>query len=41
MTTKMKAERKPPMTSVAAKLKALPKADVDALVEYLSSLKVK
>jgi mono/diheme cytochrome c family protein len=41
MTAKAKAERKPPMTSVAAKMKALPKDDVDALVEYLSSLKGK
>jgi mono/diheme cytochrome c family protein len=40
-TAKAKAERKPPMTSVAAKLKALPKEDVDALVAYLSSLKGK
>jgi hypothetical protein len=29
------------MTTVAAKLKALPKDDVDALVAYLSSLKGK
>jgi mono/diheme cytochrome c family protein len=41
MTAKSKAERKPPMTTVAAKLKALPKDDVDALVAYLSSLKGK
>jgi mono/diheme cytochrome c family protein len=41
MTAKAKAERKPPMTTVAAKLKALPKEDVDALVAYLSSLKGK
>ena len=41
MTTKVKAERKPAMTSVAAKLKALSKEDVDALVAYLSSLKGK
>jgi len=40
-TAKAKAMRKPPMTSVAAKLKALPKDDVDALVAYLSSLKGK
>jgi mono/diheme cytochrome c family protein len=40
-TAKAKADRKPPMTSVAAKLKALPKDDVDALVAYLSSLKGK
>ena len=39
MTAKAKAERKPPMTMVAAKLKALSKDDVDALVAYLSSLK--
>lgn len=41
MTAKTKAPRKPAMTSVAAKLKALPKDDVDALVAYLSSLKGK
>jgi mono/diheme cytochrome c family protein len=40
-TAKAKAARKPPMTSVAAKLKALPKDDVDALVAYLGSLKGK
>jgi mono/diheme cytochrome c family protein len=40
-TAKAKAERKPPMTSVAAKMKALSKDDVDALVAYLSSLKGK
>jgi mono/diheme cytochrome c family protein len=40
-TTKFKADRKPPMTSVAAKMKALSKDDVDALVAYLSSLKGK
>ena len=40
-TAKAKAQRKPAMTSVAAKLKALPKDDVDALVGYLSSLKGK
>jgi mono/diheme cytochrome c family protein len=41
MTAKSKSERKPAMTMIAAKLKALPKADVDALVAYLSSLKGK
>jgi mono/diheme cytochrome c family protein len=41
MTAKTKAERKPAMTMVAAKLKALSKDDVDALVAYLSSLKGK
>ena len=40
-TAKAKATRKPPMTSVAAKMKALSKDDVDALVAYLSSLKGK
>jgi mono/diheme cytochrome c family protein len=40
-TAKAKAERKPPMTSAAAKLKALSKDDVDALVAYMSSLKGK
>jgi mono/diheme cytochrome c family protein len=35
MTTKTKAERKPPMRSYSS----LPKEDVDALVAYLSSLK--
>jgi len=40
-TAKAKAERKPAMTTVAAKLKALPKEDVDNLVAYLSSLKGK
>jgi cytochrome c553 len=39
--TKAKAERKPPMTAISAKLKALSKDDVDALVAYLSSLKKK
>jgi mono/diheme cytochrome c family protein len=38
MTTKTKAERKPPMPS---KYSALPKDDLDALVGYLSSLKKK
>lgn len=38
MTTKAKAERKPPMPS---KFSALPKDDLDALVAYLSSLKKK
>lgn len=38
---KAKADRKPPMASMAAKLKALPKDDVDNLVAYLSSLKGK
>lgn len=41
MTAKTKAERKPAMTSVAARLKALPKEDVDNLVAYLGSLKGK
>jgi mono/diheme cytochrome c family protein len=40
-TAKAKAERKPAMTTVASKLKALSKDDVDALVAYLSSLKGK
>jgi mono/diheme cytochrome c family protein len=40
-TAKFKAPRKPAMTSVAAKLKALSKDDVDALVAYMSSLKGK
>jgi mono/diheme cytochrome c family protein len=40
-TAKAKATRKPPMTSVAAKMKALSKDDVDALVAYMSSLKGK
>jgi len=40
-TAKAKAERKPPMTSVATKLKTLSKDDVDALVAYMSSLKGK
>ena len=40
-TAKAKAERNPPMTSAAAKLKALSKDDVDALVAYMSSLKGK
>ena len=39
--TKAKADRKPPMSMIAAKLKALSKDDVDALVAYLSSLKKK
>ena len=38
---KAKAERKPAMATMAAKLKALPKEDVDNLVAYLSSLKGK
>jgi mono/diheme cytochrome c family protein len=38
---KAKAERKPPMSTMAAKYKALPKDDVDALVAYLSTLKKK
>ena len=40
-TAKAKATRKPPMTSVAAKLKKLSKDDVDALVAYMGSLKGK
>jgi mono/diheme cytochrome c family protein len=40
-TAKAKATRKPPMTAVAAKMKALSPDDVDALVAYLSSLKGK
>ena len=40
-TAKFKADRKPPMTSVASKLKTLSKDDVDALVAYMSSLKGK
>jgi mono/diheme cytochrome c family protein len=39
--TKAKAERKPPMSAMAAKLKTIPKDDVDNLVAYLSSLKGK
>jgi len=38
MTTKTKAERKPPMPS---KYSALPKDELDALVTYLASLKKK
>lgn len=38
MTTKAKADRKPPMPS---KYSALPKEDLEALVTYLSSLKKK
>jgi mono/diheme cytochrome c family protein len=41
MTAKSKAPRKPEMTTMAAKLKAIPKDDVDALVAYLSTLKGK
>jgi mono/diheme cytochrome c family protein len=41
MAEKSKAERKPPMSMMAAKFKALPKDDVDALVAYLSTLKKK
>jgi mono/diheme cytochrome c family protein len=41
MAVKQKADRKPPMSGIAAKLKAMPKEDVDALVAYLSSLKKK
>lgn len=41
MTAKSKAERKPAMATMATKLKAIPKGDVDALVAYLSSLKGK
>jgi mono/diheme cytochrome c family protein len=41
MTAAAKAERKPAMATMAAKYKALPKDDVDALVAYLSSLKKK
>jgi mono/diheme cytochrome c family protein len=40
-TAKANATRKPPMTSVAAKLKTLSKDDVDALVAYMVSLKGK
>jgi mono/diheme cytochrome c family protein len=38
MAAKAKADRKPPMP---AKFAQLPKADIDALVAYLSSLKKK
>jgi mono/diheme cytochrome c family protein len=38
MTTKTKADRKPPMPS---KYSALPKDDLEALVAYMSSLKKK
>jgi mono/diheme cytochrome c family protein len=41
MATKAKADRKPAMSTMAAKYKALSKDDVDALVAYLSSLKKK
>lgn len=41
MAVKQKAERKPAMSMVSAKLKAMAKGDVDALVAYLSSLKKK
>jgi mono/diheme cytochrome c family protein len=41
MATKTKAERKPAMSMMAAKLKAMPKEDVDSLVAYVSSLKKK
>lgn len=41
MATKAKAERKPAMATMAAKYKALPKDDVDALVAYLQTLKSK
>jgi len=37
MTVKAKAERKPPMKSYAS----LPKGDLDALVAYLQTLKLK
>jgi hypothetical protein len=37
MTVKAHAERKPPMKSYAS----LPKGDLDALVAYLQTLKVK
>ena len=36
---KAKADRKPPMTAIQAKLKSLSKDDLDNLVAYLSSLK--
>jgi mono/diheme cytochrome c family protein len=41
MTAKTKAPRKPEMSTMATKLKAIPKEDVDALVAYLSTLKGK
>ncbi|HYT77075.1 MAG TPA: cytochrome c [Vicinamibacterales bacterium] len=41
MATKAKADRKPPMSTMAAKFKAIPKEDLDSLVAYLSSLKKK
>jgi mono/diheme cytochrome c family protein len=41
MTAKSKAPRKPEMATMATKLKAIPKEDVDALVAYLSTLKGK
>lgn len=41
MAVKQKAERKPAMSMVAAKLKAMSKEDAEALVAYLSSLKKK
>ena len=41
MTAKTKAPRKPEMATMASKLKAIPKEDVDALVAYLSTLKGK
>ena len=41
MATKANATRKPAMSTMAAKYKALPKDDVDALVAYLQTLKGK
>jgi mono/diheme cytochrome c family protein len=41
MATKTNSTRKPAMSTMAAKYKALPKDDVDALVAYLQSLKGK
>jgi mono/diheme cytochrome c family protein len=41
MAANAKADRKPPMSAMAAKFKAMPKDDLDALVAYLSSLKKK
>ena len=38
---KAKADRKPPMSTIAAKLKTLSKGEVDDLVAYISSLKKK
>lgn len=41
MAKKANATRTPPMSAMAAKYKALPKEDLDALVAYLQTLKGK